>query len=151
MSAGMFEGKTVIVSGVGPGLGRETALVIAREGGNLVIAARSEDKLNAVAADVEALEANHAALRDYRRRANGLDPPKEYEDQHEAFEFALGDLHYAAELAHRLAADPVSATQSDFDAYALHADRAAEHLRRSNKALGRGFETIEDARMPTIG
>ena len=52
--SGMFEGKTVIVSGVGPGLGRETALVIAREGGNLVIAARSEDKLASVAKDVEA-------------------------------------------------------------------------------------------------
>jgi NAD(P)-dependent dehydrogenase (short-subunit alcohol dehydrogenase family) len=54
MSAGMFEGKTVIVSGVGPGLGRETALVVAREGGNVVIGARSEDKLASVAADVEA-------------------------------------------------------------------------------------------------
>lgn len=107
------------------------------------------DKL--VADDVEALEANHAALEEYRRRASGLDPPKKREDQHEAFEFALGDLHYAAELAHRLAADPVSATQSDFDAYALHVDRAGEHLRRSNKALDRGFETIEGARMPTVG
>jgi NAD(P)-dependent dehydrogenase (short-subunit alcohol dehydrogenase family) len=50
----MFAGKTVIVSGVGPGLGRETALVAAREGANLVLAARSEDKLAGVAADVEA-------------------------------------------------------------------------------------------------
>jgi NAD(P)-dependent dehydrogenase (short-subunit alcohol dehydrogenase family) len=54
MSEGMFAGKTVVVSGVGPGLGRETALVAAREGANLVLAARSEDKLAAVAADVEA-------------------------------------------------------------------------------------------------
>jgi NAD(P)-dependent dehydrogenase (short-subunit alcohol dehydrogenase family) len=63
MSAGMFEGKTVIVSGVGPGLGRETALVIAREGGNLVLAARSEDKLASVAADVEAAGAKAVAKR----------------------------------------------------------------------------------------
>jgi NAD(P)-dependent dehydrogenase (short-subunit alcohol dehydrogenase family) len=53
MSAGMLEGKTVIVSGVGQGLGRETALVAAREGANVVLAARSEDKLAAVAAEVE--------------------------------------------------------------------------------------------------
>ena len=50
MSEGMLAGKTVIVSGVGPGLGRETALVAAREGANLVLGARSEDKLAAVAA-----------------------------------------------------------------------------------------------------
>ena len=61
--SGMFEGKTVIVSGVGPGLGRETALVIAREGGNLVIAARSEDKLAAVAKDVQGLGAKVVAKR----------------------------------------------------------------------------------------
>src|ERR1700759_1381017 len=54
MSQGMFEGKTVVISGVGPGLGRETALVAAREGANVVLAARNEDKLAAVAADVEA-------------------------------------------------------------------------------------------------
>jgi NAD(P)-dependent dehydrogenase (short-subunit alcohol dehydrogenase family) len=54
MAEGMFEGKTVIISGVGPGLGRETAMVAAREGANVVLAARSEDKLAAVAADVEA-------------------------------------------------------------------------------------------------
>ena len=54
MSVRMLEGKTVIVSGVGPGLGRETAMVAAREGANIVLAARSEDKLASVAADVEA-------------------------------------------------------------------------------------------------
>ncbi len=54
MSEGMLAGKTVIISGVGPGLGRESALVAAREGANLVLGARSEDKLSAVAADVEA-------------------------------------------------------------------------------------------------
>lgn len=60
MTEGMLEGKTVIVSGVGPGLGRETALVAAREGANLVLGARSEEKLAAVAADVEAAGAKVA-------------------------------------------------------------------------------------------
>ena len=102
------------------------------------------------AADIEALEANYLALRDFRERADELVPPEKYQEQYEAFGFALGDLHYAAELAHRLAADPVSATQSDFGAYALHADRAAEHLRRSNEILNREFETTEGARTPTV-
>ena len=107
------------------------------------------DNLNAE--DVGELRANYLALRDYRRRADKLSPPEKYEDQYESFDFALGDLHYAAELAHRLAADPVSATQADFGAYALHVDRAEEHLRRSNEILGREFERIEGTRTPTVG
>ena len=63
MGEGMLAGKTVIVSGVGPGLGRETALVAAREGANIVLGARSEDKLSAVAADVEAVGAKVAFKR----------------------------------------------------------------------------------------
>lgn len=106
---------------------------------------------NLTAEDVDELEANYLALRDFRRRADELSPPGKYEGQYESFDFALGDLHYAAELAYRLAADPISATQADFDAYALHVDRAEEHLRRSNEILGREFETTESARMPTLG
>lgn len=106
---------------------------------------------NLKAEDVEELKVNYLALRDYRRRADKLSPPEKYEDQYESFGFALGDLHYAAELAYRLAADPISATQADFGAYALHVDRAEEHLRRSNKILGREFERIEGTRTPTVG
>lgn len=106
---------------------------------------------NLTAEDVKELKTNYLVLRDYRRRADELSPPERYEDQYESFDFALGDLHYAAELAWRLAADPISATQADFDAYALHADRAEEHLLRSNEILGREFETIEGARTPTVG
>jgi NAD(P)-dependent dehydrogenase (short-subunit alcohol dehydrogenase family) len=51
---GSLEDRTVIVSGVGPGLGRETALVVAREGGRVVLGARTEASLASVAADVEA-------------------------------------------------------------------------------------------------
>ncbi|HQV57192.1 MAG TPA: SDR family NAD(P)-dependent oxidoreductase, partial [Ilumatobacteraceae bacterium] len=46
--------RVVIVSGVGPGLGRETALVAAREGGKVVLAARTESNLAAVAAEIGA-------------------------------------------------------------------------------------------------
>ena len=49
-----LEGKTVVISGVGEGLGRETALVAAREGGNVVLGARTESVLESVAKEVEA-------------------------------------------------------------------------------------------------
>jgi hypothetical protein len=100
--------------------------------------------------DVEELEANYVALRDYRRRTDELAPPEKYEAQYESFDFALGDLHYAAELAYRMAANPLTASQSDFSAYALHTNRAAEHLRRSNEILGREFDTIEGVPSPTV-
>src|SRR5664279_333042 len=47
-------GRTVVLSGVGVGLGRETALVAAREGGNVVLGARTESVLESVAKEVEA-------------------------------------------------------------------------------------------------
>src|ERR1035441_3532809 len=46
-------GKTVLVSGVGPGLGRELAATALREGANVVIGARTEDRLKATAADLD--------------------------------------------------------------------------------------------------
>lgn len=49
-----LEGRTVVISGVGEGLGRETALVAAREGGNVVLGARTESVLQKVAEEVEA-------------------------------------------------------------------------------------------------
>ena len=46
-------GKTMIISGVGPGLGRRVALCAAREGANVVLGARTEAKLVEVAAEVD--------------------------------------------------------------------------------------------------
>lgn len=50
----LLEGKTAIVSGCGPGLGRDTALALARNGARIALLARSEANLAAVARDVEA-------------------------------------------------------------------------------------------------
>jgi len=44
-----------IVSGIGPGVGREVALAFAREGADVVLAARTESALDAVADEVRAL------------------------------------------------------------------------------------------------
>jgi NAD(P)-dependent dehydrogenase (short-subunit alcohol dehydrogenase family) len=48
----VLDGKTVIVSGVGAGLGRQTALAAARDGANVVLGARTEDNLKAVAEEI---------------------------------------------------------------------------------------------------
>lgn len=95
------------------------------------------------AADVDEMEDNASVLGDYRDRVAGLNPPEGFEEQHELFGAAIGDLHEAAEVAHRLANDPASATQSNFDAYDLRVDRAAAGLRRSNEILGRDYETTK--------
>jgi NAD(P)-dependent dehydrogenase (short-subunit alcohol dehydrogenase family) len=50
----LLQDKVAIVSGVGPGLGREVAVACAREGAKLVVAARSEDKLRELAAEIQA-------------------------------------------------------------------------------------------------
>lgn len=49
----LLEGKVAIVSGVGPGLGRANAVALARQGAAVVLAARNEDNLRSVAAEIE--------------------------------------------------------------------------------------------------
>jgi NAD(P)-dependent dehydrogenase (short-subunit alcohol dehydrogenase family) len=50
-----WRGKTALVTGAGEGLGRATALELARRGANLVVLARRRDVLLRTAAEVEAL------------------------------------------------------------------------------------------------
>jgi NAD(P)-dependent dehydrogenase (short-subunit alcohol dehydrogenase family) len=49
----VVDGKTVVVTGVGPGLGGEVARVVLRDGGNAVLAARTEAKLEQIAAELD--------------------------------------------------------------------------------------------------
>lgn len=51
----LLDGKVVVVSGVGPGLGRAIAVRSAREGADVVLAARTESRLDEVAKEVTAL------------------------------------------------------------------------------------------------
>ncbi len=51
----LLKDRVAIVSGIGPGLGREIALALAREGADVALGARSEDRLKEVAAEIESL------------------------------------------------------------------------------------------------
>ena len=48
----ILENKVSIISGIGPGLGQELAYVFAREGSDVVLAARTESKLQEVADEI---------------------------------------------------------------------------------------------------
>jgi NAD(P)-dependent dehydrogenase (short-subunit alcohol dehydrogenase family) len=49
----LLEGKVVIVSGVGPGLGRECAVAAARDGASVMLGARRQANLEAAAAEID--------------------------------------------------------------------------------------------------
>jgi hypothetical protein len=103
------------------------------------------------AQDIEKLEANHATLEDYSAQVEDLAPPEGYEDQHKVFVLAIDELRNANELAYRLAADPASATQADFEAYDRHISKATSYLRQSNEILGRDYKTTEAAQKVSFG
>jgi NAD(P)-dependent dehydrogenase (short-subunit alcohol dehydrogenase family) len=51
----LLEGKTAIISGVGPGMGRDIALLFAEHGADLVLGARTTASCEAVAEEVRAM------------------------------------------------------------------------------------------------
>jgi NAD(P)-dependent dehydrogenase (short-subunit alcohol dehydrogenase family) len=51
----MLDGRAAIVSGVGPGMGRDIALLLAEHGADIVLGARSADRCEAVAKEIEAI------------------------------------------------------------------------------------------------
>ena len=54
-SESLLAGRVAIVSGIGPGMGRDISLTLAGAGADLVLAARTESKLHDVASEIEAL------------------------------------------------------------------------------------------------
>ena len=51
----LLEGKVAIVSGLGPGMGRDISLALAKEGADIVMAARREKRMLKCAEEIEAL------------------------------------------------------------------------------------------------
>ena len=50
-----LDGRTAILTGVGPGVGEHVARAFAELGANVVISARSQDRLDRIAAEINAL------------------------------------------------------------------------------------------------
>ena len=61
-ASGLLSGKACIVSGVGPGLGRQAARALAAHGADLVLAARRQSSLDEVLAEVQAAGAQAIAV-----------------------------------------------------------------------------------------
>jgi NAD(P)-dependent dehydrogenase (short-subunit alcohol dehydrogenase family) len=58
----LLDDQVVIISGVGPGLGRSLALRCAEEGAMVVLVARSSDRLREVASDIHARDGHALAI-----------------------------------------------------------------------------------------
>jgi hypothetical protein len=125
------------------------------QNGSVEAALRSNKKLlrydGLTAEDVEELKADYVALENYARRARALAPPAEHENQYRVFVLAINELRDANQLAFHVAADPSSATQTDFEAYDRHVDRATAYLGRSNGMLGEDYKTTGAAREISLG
>lgn len=93
--------------------------------------------------DVEEMAAYRSSLKSLTDQVDTLHPPHEYERQYKVFRSAIGEMYKASSVAYDLAADPVSATQADFNSYQGYVEDAAAHLRSSNDMLGRHYRTIE--------
>jgi NAD(P)-dependent dehydrogenase (short-subunit alcohol dehydrogenase family) len=57
-----LQGKNVLITGAGKGIGRATALAFARAGAHVVLAARTQADLEAVASDIAALSCGARAI-----------------------------------------------------------------------------------------
>jgi hypothetical protein len=108
---------------------------------------RRYDALSAY--DTADLRTDSSTLKDYRERAESLDPPPDYAQQHEVLSTAIGELYNAAETAYKVTSDPVSATQADFKDYQQHVDSATASLKQSNELLGENYKTPEG--LPRVG
>jgi hypothetical protein len=99
--------------------------------------------------DIEEMQANQAALQGFTEQASDLNAPQKYREHKVVFLSAIDELHQGAQRAYALAADPISATQGDFEDYDRLIDEAAAGLQQSNEILGKDYKTIEGVRSVT--
>jgi NAD(P)-dependent dehydrogenase (short-subunit alcohol dehydrogenase family) len=86
----MLEGKTAVVTGIGPGMGRDISLGLAREGADIALVARSDKVLPAVAEEVEALGRRAVAV--YGNIADADDCARVSDEVRAAFDGSLDIL-----------------------------------------------------------
>lgn len=58
-----LQGKTIVITGAGSGLGRESALLFAQEGANVVVTDKIEQRVHDVVAEIEKTEHHAVGLR----------------------------------------------------------------------------------------
>jgi NAD(P)-dependent dehydrogenase (short-subunit alcohol dehydrogenase family) len=68
-----LDGKVAIVTGAGRGLGRQMALALAKAGANVVAAARTQEQIDTVAAEIEMLGRRSLAVRTDVRDSKQVD------------------------------------------------------------------------------
>jgi hypothetical protein len=100
--------------------------------------------------DVEKMQANQAALKGLADQASALSAPHKYRKHKDVFLSAIDELHQAVQLAYTLAADPISATGTDFEHYDHLVNEADASLQRSDEILGKDYKTIEGAKGVSI-
>ena len=66
-----LEGKVAIITGASAGIGRASAMALAREGASLILIARRQDRLQELAGEVQALGGNGIPVS--RRCSRGID------------------------------------------------------------------------------
>lgn len=101
-------------------------------------------RYDALTADeVGEMQVNSTVLATFATQTDYLDPPEEYREQYEVFSRSVYELNEATRLGYSLAADPIGATQADFDEYDHLVSEVAADLQRSNELLDRDYKTIE--------
>lgn len=134
-SNGELTGKTVLVAGVGPGLGRSIALAAAREGACVVLVARTESRLVEIAKEIEEAGGRaHAVMAD-------VTDPDAVGQLADAARREYGEVHCLAYNA--LAMPPIKKLMAvDVAALTPAFEQNAVAALRLTRALEAGIESI---------
>ena len=89
-AADCLQGKNILITGAGDGIGRAAALAFARHGATIVLLGKTVDKLEAVYDEIEAAGGAQPAI--YPMHLNGA-VMKDYEDLRNTLEKEFGALH----------------------------------------------------------
>ncbi|MBM3658067.1 MAG: SDR family oxidoreductase [Actinobacteria bacterium] len=122
----LLRDRTVIVSGVGPGLGRDLALACAREGARLVLVARDGERLRTIEAEIGDAASTHRVAAD---AADADEASRIVEETLARFGTIDGLVNNAAVVPPltQIAAAPLSDVEQSLDANFL----TAFHLTRA--------------------